>query len=232
MKKNNRLEQLDFLFICAVAILFLSCVATTYHTAETLHTGQGSLSPGYMQIRSTEEFKETPVQLLGTTGRIGASKRFEFGAEHVLDISKDNDNSLGSIWGDFKVQLTNKNKLIKKPILSTGLMKGYTYHSEAGLHITTLPLMFSIKPTDRFSPTLLYRLEYISDNFIPSTLENPRHTFALGFEYSLREPSPDKWDPKLTFSVGTVNSLIGDPEDPSLLLFNLGFKFNTPYKVK
>jgi hypothetical protein len=232
MKKNSRLDKLDFLFICAVAILFLSCVATTYHTAETLNPGQGSLSPGYMQIRSTEEFAETPVQLLGASARIGASKRFEFGAEHVLDISKDNDNSFGSIWGDFKVQLTNKDKLIRKPILSTGLMKGYAYHSDANVHITTLPVLFSLKPTDRFSPTFLYRLEYISESFVPSTLENPRHTFALGFEYCLRDPSPDKWDPKLALSIGTLNSLGGDPEESSLLFFNLGFKINTPYKVK
>ena len=185
-----------------------------------------------MQARSTEDFTETSVQLLGASGRIGVSKRFEFGAEHVLDLSKDNDHLFSSIWGDFKVQLSNMDKLVGKPIISTGLMKGYAYHKEAGVHFTTLPILFSLKPTARFTPTFQYRLEFLSDGFIPAGLEDPRHTFALGFEYSLGELSPEKWDPRIAFSVGTLNSLSGSSEDPSILLFNLGFKFNTPYKVK
>jgi len=232
MKKQFQFNKLDLLFICAVAILFLSCIATTYHTAETLHPGQGSLSPGYMQARSTEEFTETPVQLLGTSGRIGISKRYEFGAEHVLDISKDNDHLFSSVWGDLKVQLSNKDKLIRKPIISTGFMKGYAYHEEAGVHFTTIPILFSIKPTARFAPTFQYRLEFLSDGFIPAELEDPRHTFALGFEYSLRELSPEKWDPRIAFSIGTLNSLSGSSDDPGILLFNFGFKINTPYKIK
>lgn len=232
MIKKKQLNKLDLLLIAIIAILFLSCVATTYHTAETLQPRQGSISQGYLGIRGTEDFTETPVRLLGTSARIGATDRFEFGLEHVLDISKDNDNSFGSIWGDVKVQLTNKEKQIKIPILSTGLLKGYTYNEEAKIHITSLPIIFTIKPTKRFSPTFQYRLEYLSDSFIPSELQDPRHTFAIGFEYSIREPSPEKWDPKISLSVGMMNSLIGDPEDQSVLMLNLGFKFNTPYKVK
>ena len=58
MINKNQLNNLDLLFIAMVAILFLSCVATTYHTAETLHPGQVSVSQGYMGIRSAEEFGE------------------------------------------------------------------------------------------------------------------------------------------------------------------------------
>jgi len=154
MKNKVQLSKLDLLIICVTSVFFLSCIATTLRTAETLEPGEVSLTPGYMQVRSIEEFEEEPVQLLGTAARFGVIKQFDIGVEHVLDISKENDNQFGSVWADINVQLTNNDKSLMKPILSTGLMKGYVYHSDAKIHITTLPVLLSLKVNEKFTPTL------------------------------------------------------------------------------
>jgi hypothetical protein len=183
-----------------------------------------------MQARNVEELREEPVQLVGISGRIGVSKGFDMGTEYTWDISKENSNAFATIWADGKVQITNRDNKLLQPVFSTGLAKGYVYDEEAKIHITSLPLMVSLPVTDRITPTFTYRYELLSDGFLPSSLEGPRHTFALGLDYGLTKPNNNKWNPKLAFSIGTMNSLMGGSEDSGLFTFNLGFKINSPYR--
>ena len=228
------INRIDIIFILGVSLFFFSCIATTYHVAKTLEPGQGSLSAGYMQARSIEEISEEPVQLVGFNGRIGISRGFDLGTEYTWDISKENENAFATIWGDCKYQITNKSNELGKPILSTGLLKGYVYDEEAKTHISSLPVMLSIPINDRITSTLMYRYELLSDEFIPSHreyFENPRHTFALGLECGLSQPDYNKWNPKLALSVGTLNSLVGGEGD-NVLILNFGLILNSPYKTK
>jgi len=161
MKHFNQMKpgKLDLIFILGTGIFFFSCVASTLHTAKTLEPGQGSLSTGYMQARSIEEMEDTPVQLVGFTGRLGVARGFDLGTEYTLDVSKENENAFATIWGDAKVQLTNKDNKLLRPILSTGLLKGYVYNEDAKTHISTLPLMLSLPINDKITWTFNYRYE-------------------------------------------------------------------------
>ena len=229
--KPKSVNRIDILFILGIGVFFFSCIATTYRTAKTLEPGQASLSTGYMQARSVEEMSGEPVQLVGLNGRIGVSRGFDLGTEYTWDISKENENAFGTIWGDCKIQLTNKDNEFLKPVLSTGLLKGYIHHEEAKIHVSSLPVMLSLPINDRVNSTFLYRYELFSEGFVPTSLVDPRHTFALGVEYGLSKPDNQKWATKLTFSVGTLNSLDGCSEGDNVLIFNLGFIFNSPYKT-
>jgi hypothetical protein len=226
LKSVNRI---DIIFILGASIFFFGCIATTYHVAKTLEPGQGSLSTGYMQARSFEDMKGDPIQLIGFNGRIGVCRGFDLGTEYTWDISKENENAFATIWGDCKIQLTNKDNELLKPIISTGLLKGYVYDEEAKIHISSLPVMLSMPINDQITSTFMYRYELFSEGFFPLSLEDPRHTFALGLEYSLLKPDYNKWSPKLALSLGTLQPLFGEEGD-NVLTINFGLIFNSPYK--
>lgn len=227
----NSINRIDIIFILGASIFFFSCIATTYHVAKTLEPGQGSLSTGYMQARSFEDLSGDPLQFIGFNGRIGVSRGFDLGAEYSWDITKENENAFATIWGDCKIQLTNKDNELLKPVISTGLLKGYVYDEEAKIHISSLPLMFSLPINDQLISTFMYRYELDSEGFFPNSLEYPRHTFTLGLEYSLSKPDHNKWSPKLAISVGNLNPLLFEEGD-NMLLINLGLIINSPYKPR
>jgi hypothetical protein len=233
-KHLKPVSRKDLLFILGISVFFFSCIATTYHAARTLNPGQGSFSAGYMQARSFEEFTGDPVQLTGLNARVGALRGLDFGLEHTWDITKDSENTAATFWGDVKVQLTNRDYKYRRPIISTGLLKGYAYKEDAKTHFTSLPVMLGFPMSERFIPTLLYRYELLSEDFFPNgeSFDYPRHTFALGFEYDLIRYDPSKWTPKIGFSVGTLNSLAGDPEEDNVFIFNFGVKINSPLNPK
>jgi len=233
MKNSYQFNRMDFIFILSTGIFFFSCIATTLQTAHTKAPGQAELSAGYLQARSIEEFSETPVQLLGLDARIGVARNFDMGIEHTFDLSKDNEGMFKTFWGDAKYQFTNHNNDFNKLTFSSGLIKGYAYDEDAQIHITTLPLYFSLPVNNRLIPTFSYRYDLLSEDFFPNSesFEDPRHTFILGIEYALKEPDPTKWIPKFAFSLGTLQSFNGD-SDSGMFLFNFGFKFDSPYKMK
>lgn len=231
MKPTKPINWKDLFVIFGAGILFLSCIATTHHTARTLDPGQGSVSAGYLRGRNLEETSDEPVQLVGLNTRFGLARSIDCGLEHTWDISKDNENIFATIWGDCKIQLSNKDNVLNKPIFSTGLLKGYVYKDDAQIHISSLPLMLSLPVSERFTPTFMYRYELISEGFFPESesFENPRHAFAIGFEYDLKKPDPMKWSPKIALGIGTLNSLAGGSEDPNIFIINFGLKINSPY---
>lgn len=228
MKKNNRFLPVDLIFIFSACMFFLSCVYTTLQTARTKEPGQGEVSGGYMQLRSIEEFSEDPVQLIGINGRLGVATNFDAGLAHTFDISKDSEGIGNTLWGDVKYQFTNKENNNYKPVLSSGLIKGYIYDSDVQGHMTSLPLYFSV-PIKRFTPTFMYRYRLSSDGFIPNSDSEDNHLFAIGVEYYLKEPDNTQWIPKVALSVGTLQNFEVWGDDSGTFLINFGFKVDSPF---
>lgn len=220
MKKS--INFWDFLFLFGTGFFFFSCIATTMHVAKTLEPGQAEVSAGYLQARSIDDFSDTPIQLAGANGRIGIVNNFDAGVEYTHDISKENDGLYSTIWGDAKLQMTNKSNELRKVTLSSGLLKGYVYKTDAKIHNTSLPVYLSMPVSDRLTPSVMYRFELFGENFFPDSdsFDDPRHLFSLGLEYYLKEPDPSKWNTKFAISVGTI-------EDDAFFL-NFGFKFLSP----
>jgi len=230
MKNVNRLTRMDLLFILGAGMFFFSCIATTLQTARTKAPGQVELSAGYLNARSTSSSEdEGSTQLIGMNARVGVVDNLDFGLEHTLDVTKDNDAYFNTIWGDVKYQFSNHSNENNKLTFSSGLLKGYVYKKDAEVHITTLPLYFSLPLNNRVTPTFMYRYELVGENFFPDSdsFDNSRHTFMLGIEYALKEPDAAKWLPKFAASIGTMQSF--DGEDSGLFLFNFGFKIDSPF---
>lgn len=232
MKNSPRLNWADLLFLLGTAIFFFSCIYSTLQVARTLEPKQGEISAGYLQGRSFVDFASDPVQLIGLNGRLGVVNNLDVGVEHTFDVTADNEGDFKSAWGDVKWQLSNRENIPKKLTFSTGLMKGYAYDSDAMFHFTSLPLYFSLPANDRFTPTLMYRYELISDDLFPNSdsFDDPRHSLIVGIEYGLKPYDPAKWTTKLGFSAGYMNSLTGDPDGEDLLILNFGLKFTSPSK--
>jgi hypothetical protein len=228
MKKQSLLIWKDGCFLIGMAFFFFGCIATTHRSAKTLEPGQFSLGAGYVQAENLEESTDS-IQLVSVDARVGTGRGFDMGLMHTWDVTSENEGVFATFWGDCKWQLTNREYLFNKIILSTGLMKGYVYDEEAKFHITTLPVYLSLPLNERFTPYFIYRFELIGEEFIPSSLRNPRHTFALGVEANLWKYDPTRIMPKLGLSIGTMNSLLGGSGDQELI-FNLGLSIDTPIK--
>jgi hypothetical protein len=234
MKNFKRFMLIDLIFVLSAGVFFLSCVFTTLQTARTKDPGQAEISAGYMQVRSIEEFSETPIQLVGINARIGVANNFDMGLAHTFDISKDNEGVFKTFWGDAKYQFSNKENENSKLTFSSGLIKGYAYHSDAKVHITSIPLYFSLPANDRLTPTFMYRYGLLGENFFPDSesFDDPRHTFTLGLEYFLKEPDPTKWVPKFAIAVGTIQSFNSESDDSGSFLINFGLKIDSPFGNK
>ncbi|MCK3685308.1 hypothetical protein [Maribellus sp. YY47] len=233
MKKFYPLNRMDLLFLLGAGLFFFSCIATTLQTARTKAPGQVELSAGYLNAQSTNGSEDGgSTQLIGMNARLGVAENLDLGFEHTLDVTKDNDALFNTIWGDVKYQFSNHSNENKKLTFSSGLLKGYVYKEDAQVHITTLPLYFSLPVNNRVMPTFMYRYGLISDGFFPNSdsFDDPRHTFMLGIEYALKEPDAATWIPKFAASIGTMQSF--DGEDSGLFLFNFGFKIDSPFGQK
>lgn len=229
MKTQNRFSWKELSFVCGAILFFFGCIASSHRTARTLDEGQVSFGGSYLRAEDTEDSKATPIQLLAIDGRVGVARGLDFGLMHTWDITEKNENQFATMWGDVKVQLSNRDNIIGKPIFSLGLMKGYVYDQNIKDHITSVPFMLSVPVSDYLTPTLMYRHEIISRDFVPSSLDNPRSTWSLGMEIDLMKPSSQSWTPKLGLSVGTFNSLTGGPGDRGLIL-NVGLSVDSPRK--
>lgn len=229
--KTRLLIAKDYAVMAGIVALFLGCIASSHRSAKTLDKGQGSIGASYLMAQNMEDTDADPIHLAAIDYRGGIARGFDFGIMHTWDINKDNDNLYSTFWGDCKVQLTNRNNEIGKPVISLGLMKGYVYHEKSKHHITTVPILFSIPLNAYVTPTLIYRHELIGKKFVPETTQNPRRTFALAVEFSLIDKSSKLWVPKIGLSVGTFNSLIGGDGDQGLI-FNIGFSVDTPMRTQ
>jgi len=223
MKK--RIGVMEYFIIITSVLFIFGCFASSYKTAKTQEPGQIAFSAGYMRLENLEDSDAEGIDLLDLNMRYGIARGFDFGLANTFDITPGEGANLSTFWGDFKVQLSNRDNEIGKPTFSLGLIKGYVYDSET--HITSLPLILSIPVSEQLTPTLQYRIAFLSGDFIPTNFEDPRHEVTLGLEYSLIKPSPDNWTPKLGFAIGTFNSLTGGDGDQGLL-FNFGITMESP----
>lgn len=233
MKNSRRITQLDIGFVLAVGVFFWACIATSHRTARTLYPGQVSGGASYLQDRpATDPFDSDvkPLQLAAVDARVGLTKGLDIGLMHTWDLSQDNENAYATAWADVKTQLTNRNNYLGQPIFSLGLMKGYLYDREAKTHITTLPVMLAIPATETFTPFFTYRYEVFSEAFVPESRESDRHMFFLGTEFSLTQPAPYKWVPRVGVGVGYFNTF--EEGNDGELMFNVGISLDSPFKEK
>ncbi|WP_258104942.1 hypothetical protein [Marinoscillum sp. MHG1-6] len=222
--------KVDLLFLIGVVSFFFSCVMTSFYEARTLDKGQGSISGTYMRVHNAEDLSDDPINLVGLGLRVGAGDNFDIGLNHTLDVTKNNDNAFNAFWVDCKLQLSNRENKYNRLTFSPGLMKGYIYDSDVDLSVTSIPFYFSLPVSERFSPTFIYRHDFISNKVLPEGEEwtNPRHHFMLGGQYTLFAPKEDKWIKKLSFSIGLGNALDGSPDGNDFLSFGLGIQLFSP----
>lgn len=225
MRTNKRTGLIEVLVIIIAGMFLFGCIASSYKTAKTVEKNQVALSGGYMHLKNLDNSNADGINLIDLNMRYGLSKNFDMGLANTFDVSSGNGTSLSTFWGDLKWQLSNHDNEIGKPIVSLGITKGYVYDPQ--VHLTSFPLMLSIPINDNITPTLQYRYTLASNDFLPSSFEDPRHEFSFGLEYSFSKSSPDKWTPKLGFAVGTFNSLAGGDGDSGLIL-NFGLTLESP----
>ena len=108
--------------------------------------------------------------------------------------------------------------------LCAGQMEFIFFRFRPGLYRHSVRL--SVPIDDHFTQTIQYRLTFLSNDFIPSDFENPRHEVALGLEYSFNNHS-DSWNIKIGAAVGLFNSLEGGDGDQGLIM-NLGITLESP----
>lgn len=220
MMRELRFHRLaDLLLVAGAFALFFGCIATSYRSARTLEPGQVSVGAGYVVVSNEEDFEDDPLDLINEDGsfhlvnldfRFSPGKNIDLGVAHTFDITRDHNSRMATVWGDAKVQLTNTDNALETLTLGTGLMKGYAYHGFVEAHFTSIPVMLSYPISERFTPTLLYRHEMISSEFLPTdkdSFNNPRLYLAIGFEYALWPPTHSEATVKIGASVGTFNHL-------------------------
>ena len=223
--KASKYLRFAGIFSAGAAILFVfGCIASSYQTAETLEPKQVSVGVGLMRAENMDNEEADAIDLLDLGLRYGAARGFDFGLAYTRDISAESEGALSTVWGDLKFQLTNTDNEPQKLQLGLGLIKGYV--SDYETHVTSIPLRLSIPIDDHFMPTLQYRLTFLSDGFLPTDFENPRHEVALGLEYSFNNHS-DSWNTKIGAAVGLFNSLTGGDGDQGLIM-NLGITVESP----
>ena len=226
MKTKREIGFVEYFAIAASVLFIFGCIASSYKTAKTLEPQQVALGAGYMRLENLDDSNADGIDLLDVNFRTGIAKGFDMGLAHTFDLSSESGStSLSTFWWDFKGQLSNRENKIGNVSFSLGLIKGYTYDPE--VHITSIPLLLSVPADDNLTPTLGYRIGFISNDFIPSNFEDPRHELTLGMEYSFYKASSETWNPKIGFAVGWFNSLTGGEGDSGLIL-NFGFSVESP----
>lgn len=226
MSRTCLLTWRDFLFLLVAAFFFLGCIAGSYRSGKTLEQGQVSVGGSYTGANSMEEEVDM-IQLIALDGRVGVVDGLDFGLMHTWDITGANEGLFSTFWGDIKWQVTNRECTIGSPILAFGLMKGYVYHEDADTHVTSFPVSVSIPSPGGMTPFFMYRFEQMSDDFIPGSFGEPRHSFFLGSEFQLGERNEGGPTPTLGVSIGTLNSLGGGEGDRHLVV-SAGVSVDTP----
>jgi hypothetical protein len=217
------------LIVCAIAVaFFFGCIASSHRTARTLESGQGSFGLSYLQANNLDQPDAEPVKLMGFDARVGFSRGFDGGLAYTLDLSNGNDNAFATVWGDFKVQLTNRDNAVGLPILSLGLMKGYVYDPAIQTHITSFPALLSFRINNSLTATAQYRYEVLSEGFIPVSFEDPRSVYGLGFSVALADETSGNWIPRVGLFIGSFNSLTGGSDGDQGLVLNLGLTLDSP----
>jgi hypothetical protein len=233
MEMTNRLTPLDGFVLAAALAFSLGCITTAHRPARTIDPGQISVGGSYVRAQRaviTDIPDAEPIQLAALDARFGAARGVDFGIAHTWDMTADNEGAFNTLWGDVKVQLTNRDNLERVPTLSTGLLKGYLYDTgdeDGGIHITSIPLVLDYRINRALTPFVFYRYELVRESFIPSDVfSDIRHTFGIGAEIDLA-PGTGGWRPKLGLAIGRYNSLDGGDGHSGTIL-NAGLTLTSP----
>lgn len=228
MEKKKRNIIIDHLIILISLAFGLGCIATTHRTAHTLEKGQYSVSAHYLQAKN-EQNSYDPIHLAGLDLRFGLHDRFDLGVLHSWDLTKGNEGIYSSLWSDLKVQITNPDNIPGKPVLSSGILKGYIYDSDVKLHVTSIPVYLSYGHSESITSTAFLRYELIRNDYMPDRIfEDPRIHLGGNLEYKINNGGHARWQPKLSVGVGYFNSLTGASDGPSGLTINAGFTIDSP----
>lgn len=227
MKGRTVLSWRDYFFLLVAVVFLFGCVASSHRSGKALDQGQVSIGMAYDGLNDLEESDSDMIHLLELDARVGVVNGVDVGVAHTFDITADNEGLFSTWWGDAKVQLTNRDNVLGQPIFSLGVIKGYVYHEDADVHITSFPVMVSVPMSETMTPYFIYRFENMSEDFIPEQWDDPRHGFFLGSEIELG--SAGTFTPVLGVDVGLMTSLYGGEGDMMLVL-NAGVSFNSPSK--
>ncbi|MCK4410034.1 MAG: hypothetical protein KAW67_08105 [Candidatus Eisenbacteria sp.] len=228
MNGRTVLSWRDYFFLLVAVVFLFGCVASSHRSGKTLDQGQVSMGIAYDGLHNIEESEADMIQLLAVDGRVGVVNGLDVGVAHTWDVTALAEGAFSTWWGDAKWQLTNKDNVVGRPILSLGIIKGYAYHEDAKTHITSFPVMFSLPISETTTSYFIYRFENLTEDFIPEEWEYPRHGFFLGSERELGG-SDGGFTPVLGVDIGLMNSLYGGEGDMVLVL-NAGVSFNSPSK--
>jgi hypothetical protein len=227
MRERPRLSWRGLLPVLAAAYVFLGCMPVPYRAGTTLEQGELSQGLSYMRSDNLEHSDTEPLQFLALDGRFGAAEALDVGLTHTIDFTEDGRGRLGTVSADLRVQLTNRENTLGRPVISLGLMKGYMYDDDTDLHVTSLPVTVSFPLTKRLTPYFTYRYDLLSDHFLLERFDDTRSTFVLGSEVELIEPASGRPTPTLGLAVGTYSSVYGGDGDQGLIL-SVGVSIKPP----
>lgn len=216
MMRRTRTAIGDGCLLVLGTAFWLGCIAATTRSPKVLDSGQVSSGISYMD--GSVEDEDAPLRLAAIDARVGLPGGTDMGLMHTWDLTQDNDGVFGTAWWDFRAQLGGRNGRTGTPYLTTGLGKGFVYDPDAELHITTLPVALGMEVTPSFRPFILYRLEFVSEDFL-GDFSDPRHSLFLGMEMDLVRGTAVV--PKLGLSLGVMNSLAGGGGE-DVVLVNAG----------
>lgn len=231
MKSHLLRPAIDLVLVGMTAFFFFGCLATGYRGPRTLGPGQFSVGAGYTHATLNDVDDADAARLLHVDGRVGLGGGADLGLAHTSDLTEDSDGAFSTFWGDARFQLSNRENRVGVPIFTLGIAKGFLYKEDLDIHVTSLPLQLGVPVHERVTPWLLYRPDFLSDDFFPDgdSFENPRHTIMIGSEFALAG-SESSVVPRLGIGVGWVSSLTGfdEGDEESLTMFQVGITIETP----
>lgn len=220
----RRIALRDAAFIVMSLGFMLGCISSSYHSARTTEPGSVSLGAGVVATKSAGESGGVAT-FIGVDGRAGIAEGLDAGVGLALGPA------VLTFWGDVKIQLTNHDLEVGKPILSTGIIKGYAtspynYFGDVVQHITSIPVMLGLPLSKSTIAGLTYKLDVMSDDFVPekARMTDAGHKLTLGVEMMAREKEERSWVPRIGFGIGyNFGELWRDT-----LVFDVGISIESP----
>jgi hypothetical protein len=226
VNERSVLTWRDYFFLLTAVVFLFGCVASSHRSGKTLDQGQVSMGLAYDGLNNISESEADMIHLLALDGRVGVVRGFDLGVGHTWDITGDNEGIFNTWWGDAKVQLNNRDNEVGRPIFSLGVLKGFVYHEDADLHITSFPVTVSIPISETATPYFIYRFENIHEDFMPTEWDATRHAFIMGNEVVVE--GEGDFTPVFGVDIGLMTDLFGEEDGDMILVINAGMSFNSP----
>jgi len=226
MNRRTVISWMDFLFLLVAVVFMFGCVMSAHRSGKVMKPGQVSGGFAYDGLVFQGDGDSDMAHLIAVDGRVGVVSGLDVGLGHTWDITSGNEGAYKTVWGDAKYQFNNHDNELGRPIVSLGVVKGYCYHEDVELHLTSFPVTVSFPISEKMTPYFIYRFERFDEDFFPSEWDDPRHGFFIGNEIVLGDG--DGMTPVFGMSIGFMNSLVGGEGDDSVIVLNGGWSFNSP----